>query len=166
MVLVVFGSGEALGLEGSSLPGDLLIIGAALTWSLYTVGSRGLVQKYGSIPVTAWTLWIGCIGLVAAGIPSLAELSPREVPTLAWAGVAYSGILAIGLAYILWYRGVEKIGSSRTAAYANLTPVIALVVAWAWLGEAPGVLQITGAAVILVGLSLARLGRERGSGSR
>jgi drug/metabolite transporter (DMT)-like permease len=166
MVLVVFGSGEALGLDGSSFRGDILIIGAALTWSLYTVGSRGMVQKYGPIPVTAWTLWIGCIGLVAIGIPSLAGLPLRNVPTMAWAGVAYSGILAIGLAYILWYRGVEKIGSSRTAAYANLTPVIALVVAWAWLGEAPRVLQIAGAAVILVGLYLARLGRERRSESK
>ena len=166
MVLVVFGSGEAMGLDPATLRGDLLIIGAALTWSLYTVGSRGLVRKYGSIPLTAWTLWIGCIGLVAVGIPSLAELPLREVPTLAWAGVAYSGILAVGLAYILWYRGVQQIGSSRTAAYTNLTPVIALVVAWAWLGEAPGVLQVTGATVILAGLTLARLGRERGSGSR
>lgn len=161
MALVVFGSGKALGLDTSALHGDLLIIGAAFTWSIYTVGSRGLVQKYGSVPVTAWTLWIGCIGLVALGIPSLTELSFRTVPGLAWAGVAYAGILAIGLAYLLWYRGVHQIGNSRTAAYSNLTPIIALIVAWVWLGETPGLLQITGAAVVLVGLSLARLGRIR-----
>lgn len=161
MVLVVFGSEKAVGIGTSSLQGDLLMVGAAVTWSLYTVGSRGLVKKYGSIPVTAWTLWIGCIGLVALGIPSLEELSFQTVPGLAWAGVAYAGILAIGLAYILWYRGVQKIGNSRTAAYSNLTPLIALIVAWAWLGEAPGILQVLGAIVVLVGLSLARLGRER-----
>lgn len=161
MVLVVFGGGEALGLGTSSIHGDLLMIGAALTWSVYTVGSRGLVQKYGSIPVTAWTLWIGSLGLIALGLPTLKDFSFGEVPGLAWAGVAYAGILAIGLAYVLWYRGVHRIGNSRTAAYSNLTPVIALIVAWSWLGEAPGGLQITGAAVVLVGLSLARLGRER-----
>jgi drug/metabolite transporter (DMT)-like permease len=165
MVLVVFGSGEALGIGTSSLHGDLLMIGAAVTWSAYTVGSRGLVRKYGSVPVTAWTLWIGCVGLIALGIPSLMELSFRTVPGLAWAGVAYAGILAIGLAYILWYRGVHQIGSIRTAAYSNLTPIIALIVAWTWLGEAPGILQITGAVVVLVGLYLARLGRERKSGT-
>jgi drug/metabolite transporter (DMT)-like permease len=75
--------------------------------------------------------------------------------------VAYAGILAIGLAYFLWYRGVQRIGNSRTAAYSNLTPVVALAVAWAWLGEAPGILQILGAGVVLGGLSLTRLGGER-----
>jgi drug/metabolite transporter (DMT)-like permease len=161
MVLVVFGGGEALGIDASSLFGDLLIIGAALTWSLYTVGARGLIQKYGSIPVTAWTLWIGSVGLIALSLPDLMDLSFGTVPGLAWAGVAYAGILAIGLAYVLWYRGVHQIGNSRTAAYSNLTPIIALILAWSWLGEAPGRLQLTGATVVLVGLSLARLGRER-----
>jgi drug/metabolite transporter (DMT)-like permease len=85
-----------------------------------------------------------------------------EAPALVWIGAGYSGILAIGLAYILWLWGVQKIGNSRTAAYSNLTPVVALGVAWAWLGETPGPLQIGGAAVVLLGLSLARLGGERG----
>jgi drug/metabolite transporter (DMT)-like permease len=38
---------------------------------------------------------------------------------------------------------------------------VALAVAWTWLGEVPGTLQMFGAAVVLIGLSLARLGRER-----
>jgi drug/metabolite transporter (DMT)-like permease len=74
--------------------------------------------------------------------------------------VVYAGVLAIGVAYILWNRGVRKIGSSRTAAYQNLTPVVALLVAWAWLEEVPTPLQLAGAAVILVGISLARMARE------
>jgi drug/metabolite transporter (DMT)-like permease len=65
------------------------------------------------------------------------------------------------VAYILWYRGVQRIGNARTAAYSNLTPIVALGVAWAWLGEALSFLQITGAAVVLGGLTLARLGRDR-----
>jgi len=73
------------------------------------------------------------------------------------------GVLAIGLAYLLWYRGVQLIGNSRTAAYSNLTPVVALAVAWVWLGEVPRLLQLGGAAVVLVGLTLARLGGEQRS---
>jgi drug/metabolite transporter (DMT)-like permease len=76
--------------------------------------------------------------------------------------MAYAGILAIGVAYLLWYQGVQRIGNARTAAFSNLTPVIALLVAWGWLGERPTVLQVGGAVVVLLGLSLARLGGERG----
>ena len=162
MVLVVLGGGQTIGVGGSTLRGDLLMVGAAMTWSTYSVGSRGLIQKYGSLQVTAWTLWVGSFGLVLLGFPSLLRAPLGEASTLAWGGVVYAGVLAIGLAYILWYRGVQRIGNSRTAAYANLTPVVALGVAWIWLGEVPGLLQGLGAVVVLSGLSLARLGGERG----
>jgi drug/metabolite transporter (DMT)-like permease len=161
MCLVVLGGGMEIRLQGATLRGDLLMVGAAITWSAYTVGSRNMVGKYGSVPVTAWTLWIGSIGLLVLGTPSLARTLHADIPSPAWLAVSYSGVLAIGLAYILWYRGVRRIGNSRTAAYANLTPIIALLVAWLWLEEVPSALQITGAAVVLLGLSLARSGRER-----
>lgn len=163
MVLVVLGGTVSVGFEGGALKGDLLMVGAAITWSTYTVGSRNLVQKYGSLPVTAWTLWIGAAGLTLLGLPTLTASSPLGASPMAWGGVAYSGVLAIGLAYLLWYRGVQRIGNARTAAYSNLTPIVALLVAWAWLGETPTFMQVGGAGVVLGGLSLARLsGRDRG----
>ncbi len=161
MVLVVLGGEMSLAVQESTLRGDLLILGGAVTWSAYTVGSRGLIATYGSVPVTAWTLWIGTVGLVLLGLPSLARTPLAQVSLLAWGGVAYAGILAIGLAYLLWYRGVQNIGNARTAAYSNLTPVVALGIAWAWLGEVPTLLQIAGAGIILGGLTLARAGKER-----
>jgi len=159
MTLVVLGSDRVVGIQAPTLAGDLLIVAAAVTWSVYSVGSRGLVRKYGALPVTAWTLWVGSAGLFVVGLPSLTAAPLAEISPAAWVGVGYSGVLAIGLGYILWYRGVQKIGNSRTAAFSNLTPVVALVVAWLWLAEVPGFLQILGAAVVLAGLSLARMGR-------
>jgi drug/metabolite transporter (DMT)-like permease len=161
MVLVVAGGEEGVNLRSDTFRGDLLIVGAALTWSMYTVGSRSLLEKYGSLPVTAWTLWIGSLGLVLLGIPSLLQTPVLDISALAWIGVGYAGVLAIGLAYLLWYQGVQRIGSSRTAIYQNLTPVIALVAAWAWLGETPLLLQLAGVVAVLVGLALARMGGER-----
>jgi drug/metabolite transporter (DMT)-like permease len=161
MVVLVLGGRLELALEGGTLLGDLLMVAAAMTWSLYTVGSRSQVQRYGSLPVTAWTLWVGTVGLTLAGLPSLLDLSPSQVSPAAWLGVFYSGVMAIGVAYLLWYRGVQRIGSSRTAAYQNLVPVVALLVAWLWLREIPTGQQIVGAAVVLAGLTLARMGRER-----
>jgi drug/metabolite transporter (DMT)-like permease len=161
MSLVILGGEFAIGIQSSTLKGDLLMIGAAITWSAYSVGSRRMILKYGSLSVTAWTLWVGSLGLVILGAPSVLRAPLGQASHFAWFGVAYAGIMAIGLAYILWYRGVQRIGNSRTAAYSNLTPVVALAVAWVWLGEVPRPLQIAGAAVVLGGLSLARLGGER-----
>ena len=156
MALVVLGGPSEVELGGATLGGDVLMIAAAVCWAAYTVGSRPLVTRYGALPVTAWTVWIGTVGLLILGTPSLARTDYRGVSAAAWVAVVYAGILALAVAYVAWYRGVQKIGSSRTAVYSNLIPVVALAVAWVWIGEVPTFLQLLGAAVIIGSLSLAR----------
>lgn len=161
MGLVVVGGGAAVGWGWDTVRGDALMIGAALLWALYTVGSGRYVRKYGAIRVTAWTLWVGTPLLVMAGLPALSTTSWSAIPAWAWGGVVYAGAFSVGLAYLLWYRGVKRLGNSRTALYSNLVPVAALLTAWLWLHEVPTSLQLGGAAVILAGISLARWGGTR-----
>ncbi len=150
-------SGSALRLEGvTTLTGDLLLLGAAVIWAVYTVGTRGLITRYGSVRATAWTLWSGGIAIFLAGVPALLRQDWSRVDGGAWVGLLYSAILSIGLAYLLWYRGVETIGGARTAIYSNLTPVVALVTGWVWLGESLTPLGIAGAAMVLIGLMTVR----------
>lgn len=161
MALVVLGGGNPVAVGRETLEGDALMIGAAVLWSVYTVSSGRYVRKYGAIRVTAWTLWIGTPLLVLIGIPALASTPWGDVPAWAWAGVAYAGVLSVGVAYVFWYRGILRLGNSRTALYSNLVPVAALLTAWAWLGEVPTLPQVSGAAVILAGISVARWGGRR-----
>jgi drug/metabolite transporter (DMT)-like permease len=156
IALVVMFGGAASG-EGASLLGDLLMIGASFSWAVYTVGSRRYIERYGSVQFTAWTLWTGAIGLCLIGLPSVLRTDLGAISTGAWFGVVYAGALSIGLAYLIWYYGVRQIGNTRTAAYSNLVPVVALIAAWLQLGEVPGAGQLVGAAVILAGLTVAQV---------
>jgi drug/metabolite transporter (DMT)-like permease len=157
-------SASAIRVDGAStLVGDALLLGAAAVWALYTVGTRRLIVTYGSVRATAWTLWAGGVAIFLAGVPSLLRQDWQQVDAGAWLGLLYSAILSIGLAYLLWYRGVERIGGARTAVYANLTPVVALATGWLWLGESLTPLGIAGAGMVLVGLMAVR-GRGRGEG--
>ena len=90
--------------------------------------------------------------------PSLLRQDWSRVRPLAWAGLVYSGLFAIALAYLIWSYGVKKIGSTRTAIYSNITPVVALLVAWLALGESPSPGQLAGAVVIFTGIYLVRHG--------
>lgn len=165
IVLVIVGRGEALTVDARTLAGDLLMLVASTLWATYTVAGLGPVSRYGALRMTTWTLWVGTPVLVVLGIPSLLATELRGVSAGAWMGVVYAGLLSIALAYLLWYRGVRVLGNSRTAIYSNLVPVMALLTAWLWLGEIPGPLQLVGAAVILAGLTAARLAQSaRSSG--
>jgi drug/metabolite transporter (DMT)-like permease len=142
-----------------TMAGGLLMIGASVAWAAYTVGARPLLVRYGALRVTAWTLWVGTTVLVIVGLPQLLSL-PRSTFTPAlWLAVLYAGALSIGLAYMIWYNGVRVIGNTRTAAYSNAVPVVALAVAWLWLGEAPSAGELIGSAVIIGGVTLAQTGR-------
>jgi drug/metabolite transporter (DMT)-like permease len=160
MGLVVAGSGGA-GFGTTTFLGDLLTIGAAMVWAVYTVGSRPLVQRYGAMPVTAWMLWVGTPVLVLLGVPGIAGLPPGTLTLPVWAAIAYAGVLSISVAYLLWNRGIRRLGNARAAVYSNLVPVVALAAAWVALGERPTALQAGGAAVILAGVTVTRLGRGR-----
>ena len=155
-IALVVGSGEGGFRFGSAtLAGDLMLVAASAIWAVYTVGAKDLIARYGSLAVTAWTLWVGAILLFLIGIPDLLSMDRTPSP-LAWAGVVYAGVLGIGVAYALWYAAVKVLGNTHTASFSNLTPVLAIAVAWAWLGEVPNLWQLVGAAVILGGISVVR----------
>ncbi len=158
MLLVVTG-GQGLAFSFTTLRGDMLMVGAALTWTAYTVGAKTMIGRYGPMRVTAWTLWVGTLGIVPMGLPSLRTIDLAGLTPGAWIAVAYAGVFAISIAYALWNRGVSRIGNSRTAIYQNAVPVVAIVTAWITLGERPGPLQIAGALLILSSVSLARTRR-------
>ena len=67
-------------------------------------------------------------GAAAAGLGGLGAA--------AWGGLVFSATFAIGLAYLIWYRGVERIGNTRTAIFSNLTPIVALAASAVLLREA------------------------------
>jgi drug/metabolite transporter (DMT)-like permease len=72
--------------------------------------------------------------------------------------VVYSACFAIALAYVIWNHGVRRLGTTHTAVFGYVTPVVAMLVAWVALGETPGAGQIAGAFVIIFGLYLVRGG--------
>lgn len=153
--LVVSGGGNAAG--GSSLAGFALVVAACICWSLYSVLLKPYTERVDGVTLSAVTLAGGIVPMLIAAAPSLAATQWRALGALAWGAVAYSGLLALVLAYLFWYRGVRVLGPTRASMYANLQPLFAILIAWAVLGEAPRVVQIAGAACIMTGLLLTRI---------
>ncbi len=158
IVLIVEGGG---GVEFGSdvFIGDLLILLGTVLWASYAVLAAPLMRTYSPLRVTALTTSIGALPLIFLGLPAVKALPLAQVHWSGWAGLLYSAIFAIVVAYIIWNMGVKQIGSARTSLYSNLIPVVGAGAAALFLGEAITPLKVLGAAVILVGLQLARTAR-------
>ncbi|HJZ69164.1 MAG TPA: EamA family transporter [Blastocatellia bacterium] len=156
VMIVIGGRGEVS--LGETILGDCLLLATTVCWSLYTVGSKRFVHTYGSIKTTMIMMTSGTPVLLLICAPSLFKQDWSRVRPIAWATTVYSGLFAIAIAYVIWSYGVRKIGSTRTAIYSNVTPVVALIVAWVGLGETPTFGQLAGALVIFAGIYLVRHG--------
>ena len=159
MALVVFGSGSAdpaTTRDAATLAGNMLVLASAVFWALYTVLLKPYTERVSGVSLSALTMAGGAIPLVLVSMPQISDTSWRSLPVSGWGALLYSGLLALVVAYLFWYRGVRVIGPTRTAMYSNLQPVVALVVAWIALGEKPTIIQVLGAVAIMIGILLTR----------
>jgi drug/metabolite transporter (DMT)-like permease len=102
-------------------------------------------------------MWIGTAGLLVVAAPAIRAQTWTAVRPATWLAVFYSGAFSIATAYLLWAYCLRQIGSTRTVVYTNATPLVALALAWATLGEVPSPLQVVGAVGIVAGSFLVGL---------
>ena len=153
VVLIIRNHGE-LSFSSSEVTGDLLTLGATLTWALYTIAAKPLLEKYSAVKVTAYNLAAGSFLLLPLSLNGLVNQPWSSISVLSWAAMAFAAFIAAGVAYVLWYQGVKDIGVTRTMVYHYIMPFAAVIFAVIALGEKITILQIIGGAGILSGVYL------------
>lgn len=155
-LVVLARPGAALHLQVSA--GDAFSLGALFSWAVYTVGLQRL-EGLTPLRITAWTAYTGTPGLLLAGAPDLLRVRWSSVGAGTWLALGYAVVLSFILGYLIWNASVRAVGPTRTAIYVCFTPLVAVVVAWAALGERPGALHLIGGTLIVAGIALTRLSR-------
>jgi drug/metabolite transporter (DMT)-like permease len=153
--LVIAGSASSSNRK-TTLLGSLLVFFGVLCWSVYTIMLQPYTKRIDVIKLSAITMVGGAVPLLIASTPALIGTNWSAVGRGGWLALFYSSVISMGVAYFFWYRGLRLLGPTRTAVYANLQPIIALLVAWAFLGEVPTIFQGVGAATIVAGVFLTR----------
>jgi drug/metabolite transporter (DMT)-like permease len=154
-VAVVIGGSQALSL-GSSLVGDVLTLGAAVLWAVYTVGASRVVRRIDPLQATTWTVIGGACLLVPLGIAEAATRPPAEVTPAVLVAILYSGALAAGISNVFVINAIRSVGPTRATAMQFLVPAGAVVLGAVFLAEPVGLPQVIGGAVIVLGVWLTR----------
>jgi drug/metabolite transporter (DMT)-like permease len=155
-LIVTGGAGVASG--SPTLAGDLMEVGSSFLYAVYLVLLRRLGPGATPLKATMWSMWLATPLLWAVAVPDLLATDWRSLSGTAWFGMAYSGLLAIALASVIWQTGVQRVGSTRASVYSFLSPLIALIVGRVFLHEVLSPWQTAGVAGVLVGVALARRG--------
>jgi drug/metabolite transporter (DMT)-like permease len=153
--LVIAGSATSSNGEATRL-GSVLVFLGVLCWTAYTIMLQPYTKRVDVVQLAAVTMVGGAVPLLIASMPALVATDWSSVGAGGWLALLYSSVISMGVAYFFWYRGLRVLGPTRTAVYANLQPIVALVAAWAFLGEIPTIFQGVGAVTIIAGVFLTR----------
>jgi drug/metabolite transporter (DMT)-like permease len=136
--------------------GDLLLLVAALSFSLYIILVQPLVKRYGTLIVLSYTLLFAAPPILALTVKSFVDLDPAQLTAGVWIGLFWALVVSSFCGWLMWTWVNAVRGVARSAPFNYLMPPIAGVVAWLTLGEAFTWLKILGAAITMAGVAWAQ----------
>jgi drug/metabolite transporter (DMT)-like permease len=143
------------GSQGSpSVSGDLLCLGASLSWALYTVVGKPLLSRATPMAVTAWATLLGVIPMLPLGLPGLRQVRWGDLSSGEWLLLAYLSAGTIALGNLLWYVALARTDTARVVVFSFLVPVIATTIAVLANQETLTPFLVLGAVAVLSGVAL------------
>ncbi len=130
-------------------------LGAAVSMAAGVVLTRRWQPPVPALTFTAWQLAAGGVLL----LPAVLWLQPAvpAVSTASLLGLAWLGLVGAALTCILWFRGIARLGPTVAAPLALLSPVAAVLLGWAGLGQTLTPVQMAGMAVVVASIALSQL---------
>jgi drug/metabolite transporter (DMT)-like permease len=160
IVLVLPGLTAALG--GSEFTGEIALLGSTLSYAVGAVYSRRNIK--GLRPMIPAVFQVG-FAFVMVSVLALVFENPFAVQwnVDAFIAVVWLGLLGSGLAYLLMFRLLNRIGATATSQLAYLLPVVGIITGALMFGEQVDARIIGGTALILFGVTLvnSRYGERR-----
>ena len=138
--------------------GDLLALGAAICWALYSLFMSQMTEHYGAVFATRKVFFYGLLTI----IPFLGQTGDSSSPAVLSQPVVYTNLLFLGLiaslaCFIAWNRVMVKLGNVTATNYVYLNPVFTLITAMILLGERMTLVSGLGSTAILAGVLLSGL---------
>jgi drug/metabolite transporter (DMT)-like permease len=99
-------------------------------------------------PTVAVAGTLSCATLMAAPLAVLAWPA-TPIPAMSWLAATALGVLCTGIAYWLFFRLIQRVGSARASTTTYLVPIFGVAWGWLLLGETPTLTMIASAVLIL-----------------
>ncbi|WP_455241652.1 DMT family transporter [Petrachloros mirabilis] len=148
--------------EEPLLGGSLVFLGV-VSWALYSIGSRTIMERLSPLTVNWTTLFVATVLQIPLLLTDTKMLDAglASVAVADWLALVYLIIFATAIAQQAWLFGVKGIGPSRASVLGNLTPVAAVALSALILRESVGAVEFLGIALILTGVWVVHLQTSR-----
>jgi drug/metabolite transporter (DMT)-like permease len=140
--------------SGNAILGVVLCLVAAVAYAGGVVAQKPALRQASPLTVTWLACTIGAIGCLAYAPSLVHRPGHAHISTIAW--TVYLGAAPTAIGFVTWPYALARTTAGRMGSTTYLVPPLALLLAWALLGEAPPLLVLPGGALCLAGVALAR----------
>jgi drug/metabolite transporter (DMT)-like permease len=153
---VAFALGDRVGAAGADAArGDVLMLGAAITGSIYNVTSGFYLRKYPALVLCSVMVPIGAAALLAAIIIGGDYSGFTGFSWKGWCAIAYLMTIGGAVTFFLWIWALEHTTPSRVAITVTMNPVAAVILGAFVLSEPVTWRLLVGLAAIVAGITIA-----------
>jgi len=145
-LMIFFGEGKKVALE----PASLLILLAAVAFSLFFISQKPLLARYSPIQVITVAVWIGTVLMIPFGLDMGSDIADAPASSI-WV-VVFLGVFPAALAYATWAYVLARIPASKAGSFLYIGGPTTVIIAWIWLNEIPSLLSLLGGLVALTGV--------------
>jgi drug/metabolite transporter (DMT)-like permease len=135
-----------------------VVLAAAVVQGMYHCCSKPLLARYTGVEVASYAMWAGTVFVLPLAPSAFRGL--LTAPAAATAAAVYLGVLPSAADFVVWGCAVARHSVTVATSALYLVPVVAIAVAFVWLGELPSLIELAGGLVSIVGVVMLSLRRK------
>jgi len=174
-ISLIRGGGLAVGLSGimllilqegrpdlssSTFLGNLYTLINTLSWALFTVLIKRMLEKYSAVTVMKWVFFFGMFANIPLGYSQLKTTDWYAISSTAWFAIGFVVIFATYLGYLLMTFGLRRLSPTVVSSYTYSQPVIAAIVAVLYGQDKLNVTDVISASLIFAGVYMVSRQKE------
>ena len=134
--------------------GNLILLGGALSISIYSILLKRYVIRYGGFIPTFLTMISGTVFLLSASLFLTGSDVFQGITLKSWPLLIYIGVVGTALVYPLFNLALKANGVIRAVGFKLLIPVFGIALSVVLLGERPGLFTYIGAVIVIASVYL------------
>jgi drug/metabolite transporter (DMT)-like permease len=133
-------------------PIDFVLLGAVISWALYSVVGKVVLKKYSSVESTTYAVAFGTIFLLPFALAETTWQDVQQASFSTWIAIAHMSVFVTVISFVLYYNGIKEVGAAKASIFINVMPVSAVIMATIFLGETFTWAHAVGAVFVLSGV--------------
>jgi len=151
-LLLLIGKGDITNIGLIENQGDLLVLGSAFTWGVYSMVNKKISLSYSPLMTILYLFLMMAVIIIPFNLNTETINSVINLSPISWMWILFLGIFCSGIAYVIWAQALRDMESAKVGAFLYFEPLVTVIAAWFFLKEEVTLLMIFSGLLITAGV--------------